>query len=97
MYELIKKTMFTGLGLAFLTKEKIVELSKDLSKLGQLSEQEGKKLFEELLKKSEEAGNELKVQIEKKTEEHLKKMNLVTRDEFRALEKKVEQLVKSPE
>jgi len=97
MYEFIKKTMFTGLGLAFLTKEKIAELSKELSKLGQLSEQEGKKLIEELSKKSEEAGKELKVQIEKLTEEHLKKMNLVTRDEFRALEKKVEQLVKSTE
>ena len=55
MIDLIKKTFLTGVGLAFMTKEKITEISKEIIEKGKLSEKEGRELVEELLKKSEKA------------------------------------------
>ena len=55
MVDLIKKAIYTGVGLAVLTKEKAEELVKELSQQAKLSEQEGKELFDSLLKQSEHA------------------------------------------
>jgi len=92
MIDLIKKTLFTGVGLAFLTKEKLEELSKTLIELGKLSEQEGKKLIEELSKKAEDARNQIKGQVEKSVKDTLDKMNLATKADLLNLEKKLQKL-----
>ena len=49
MIDLIKKALYTGVGLAVLTKEKAEELVQELTKQAKLSEQEGKELFDGLL------------------------------------------------
>ncbi len=95
MNEIIKKTLFTGLGLAFLTKEKIEELTKDFVSKGKLSEQEGKNLYDDLLKKAEESKEEVKKQIEAITNETMKKMNLASRDELKTLEKRLQDFINS--
>ncbi|MBW2040214.1 MAG: hypothetical protein JRI46_11620 [Deltaproteobacteria bacterium] len=95
MFDLIKKTMLTGLGLAFLTKDKVEELAKEFVKKGKLSEKEGKEFIDELSKKSEDAKKEVEGKIEKVARDTMKKMNLVTRDDFLKLEKQLKQLVKA--
>ena len=95
MNELIKKTLLTGLGLAFLTKEKIEEMTKEFIEKGKLSEQEGKKLYDELLEKAEESKEDVKKQIETITKDTMKKMNLASRDELLDLEKRLQELIKS--
>ena len=95
MNELIKKTLLTGLGLAFLTKEKIKEMSKEFTEKGKLSEQEGKKLYDELLEKAEESKEDVKKQIETITNESMKKMNLASRDDLLDLEKRLQNLIES--
>jgi len=95
MNDLIKKVVLTGIGLATLTKEKIEEVVKEVVEKGKLSEKEGKEFIEELLKKSEGARKKVEGQIEKAVQATLKKMNLVTRDEFLKLEKQLNQLKKA--
>ncbi len=48
----LKRSTLMGLGLLSLTKKKAAELANDLSKNGSLSEKEGKKLAQELLRES---------------------------------------------
>lgn len=95
MNEIIKKTLLTGLGLAFLTKEKIEELTKEFVEKGKLSQQEGEKLYDDLLAKAEESKEDVKKQIENITAETMKKMNLATRDEVEALEKRLQEFIDS--
>lgn len=97
MFDLMKKTMLTGLGLAFLTKDKIEELSKEFIEKGKLSEKEGRQFIDELSKKSEEARKKVEGQIEKVVKETVKKMNLATRDDVLNVEKQVKKLVKAIE
>ena len=94
MFDLIKKTMFTGLGLAFLTKEKIAELSKEVIEKGNLSEKEGKEFVDQLSRKAEDARKEVRGQIEKTVRDTLKTLNLATRDDLVRLEKKMKELDK---
>ena len=94
MMDFIKKTMFTGIGMALLTKEKIEELGRDLVAKGAIPEQEGKEFIEEALKKSREAQEDLKSRIEKITRDTLKKMDMVTEDELKDLKARISKLEK---
>jgi polyhydroxyalkanoate synthesis regulator phasin len=90
--DLIKKALYTGVGLAVLTKEKAEELVKDLTQQAKLSEQEGKELFEGLLKQSEQARTDFQTKIDEAVLTVVKRLNLATKDEVASLQAKVEEL-----
>ena len=95
MFDLIKKTMLAGVGLAAMTREKIEETIDELVKKGKLSEKEGKEIVEELIEKSKTAKKDLEEKIEKIVTKSLKKLNIPTRDELTEIKKKIERLEKS--
>jgi polyhydroxyalkanoate synthesis regulator phasin len=95
MFDLIKKSMSVGLGLAFLTKEKIETIAKELSERGELEKKDVKKFIDDLSEKSEEAKKKVDGRIEKIVKAVLKKMNLVSREDFLKLEKQVKQIKKA--
>ena len=92
MFDLIKKTMLTGVGLASMTKDKLEAIAKEIAEKEKLSEKEGRELVNDLLKKSEEAKKKLENHIEALVRDIIKKMNLATRDELSALRQEVEKL-----
>lgn len=85
MIDLVKKAMFTGIGVVSLSKEKIEEVARDFIEKGKLSEQEGEKLVDELLKKSEESRAEVKKQIEEQVQAVLQKMDCATKSDLAEL------------
>jgi polyhydroxyalkanoate synthesis regulator phasin len=95
MIDLMKKAISTGLGLAFMTKEKIEEFSREIIEKGKLSESEGKKFIDEIQNKAEEARKKLQDQIQITVNNTLKKMNVATRDDISRLEKQLEKLAAS--
>ena len=95
MFDLIKKTMLTGIGLALKTKDEVENLAEDLIKQGKLSETEGKKFLEEIKGKYEDSQKKLEKRVEKTVQELLKKANLVTSDELNALKKEIRELKKA--
>jgi polyhydroxyalkanoate synthesis regulator phasin len=92
MVDLIKKAIYTGVGLAVLTKEKAEELVKELSQQAKLSEQEGKELFDSLLKQSEHARNDLQTKLDDTVLAVVNRLNLATKDEVASLKAKIEEL-----
>jgi len=92
MLDLIKKTMLTGVGLAAMTKNKVAKLARELAKNGKLSEKEGKKLVDDLLKKSEEARKDLEARIERTAKNTMMKMNLATREDILNLTERIKKL-----
>jgi polyhydroxyalkanoate synthesis regulator phasin len=85
MIDLVKKAMFTGIGMLSLSKDKIEEIARDFIEKGKLSEQEGEKFVAELLKKSEESRAELKKQVEEQVQTLLGKMDLASQSDLTAL------------
>mgnify|MGYP003574056561 CR=1 FL=1 len=84
--------MYTGLGLAFLTKEKIEKAAKELIEKGKMTEKEGKEYIHNISKESEEAGRKLEDKIEEGVKKALKKMHLVTLEEYTRLVDKIKEL-----
>jgi polyhydroxyalkanoate synthesis regulator phasin len=92
MIDLIKKALYTGVGLAVLTKEKAEELVKELTQQAKLSEQEGKELFDGLLKQSEQARTDLQTRLDEAVLAVVNRLNLATKDEVASLKAKVDEL-----
>ena len=89
MFELLKKTMLTGIGIASMTKDKIEELGKKISEESKLTEEEGKKMINDLLKQSEKAREDLENQVQKLVKKALEKLDIPTREDFNRLEKRI--------
>lgn len=95
MIELIKKTMMAGIGLALKTRDEVEEVVKDLVKKSAMNEEEGKKFLGELLGRYDEAKIKLEERVEKVVKEYLKKADVVTGDELKALKKEIRELKKA--
>ena len=85
MIYLVKKAMFTGIGVMSLTKEKIEDIAGEFVAQGKLSEQEGKKMVNDLLERSEESKGALKKQIEAVVKSTLAKMDVATKSDMESL------------
>lgn len=92
MIDLIKKALYTGVGMAVLTKEKAEELVKELSQQAKLSEQEGKELFDGLLKQSEQARTDFQAKVDDAVLSIVKRLNLASKEEVDSLRTKVDEL-----
>lgn len=92
MIEFIKKAMFTGLGLASITKDKVEEVAKEFIEQGNLTEQEGRKLVKEMMEYSEKSRGELEGQVEKYVEKAIDKLDLARKSEIEELKEKILEL-----
>ena len=94
MFDLLKKSLLTGFGLALKTWDEVEDLAKELEKRGQMPREEGKKFLDELKKKYEEAQAKLEERVEKSVKEWLKKADIVTGEELKGLKKEIRELKK---
>jgi polyhydroxyalkanoate synthesis regulator phasin len=92
MFDLLKKTMLTGIGIASMTKEKIEELGKKISEENKLTEKEGKRMVDDLLKQSEKAKEDLENQVQKLVKNALEKLDIPAREDLNRLEKRIKEL-----
>jgi len=95
MLDLIKKTMMTGLGLALLAKDEVEDLAKEVIEKGKMTEKEGRKFFDDLQKRYDDVQNKLEDRVEKTVKELLRKADVVTGDELKALKKEIRELKKA--
>lgn len=94
MADIIKRTLQVGVGLALKTWEEVEDLAKELIKKGKMSEKEGRKFLNDLQKKYEDSQKKLEIRVEKIVKEWLKKADVVTGDELKALRKEIRELKK---
>ena len=92
MKETLKNILYTGIGIASLTKDKIEELKADLVEKGRISQEEGRQFVDDLLRRSEKARDQLDLWINKRVEERIAQFDLATRDELADLRRQVEEL-----
>ncbi len=87
-----RKAFLTGIGLALTAKDEVEELAKDLESKMNMGEEEGKKFFQEVQQRYEETQEKLEARVEKSVKEFLKKADIVTSDELKALKKEIREL-----
>jgi len=94
MPDLIKKTLLAGVGLALKTWDEVEDLAKELVDKGKMSEKDGNKFIKDLQNRYEETQKKLEARVEQTVKEFLKKANVVTSDELKAVKKEVRELKK---
>jgi len=92
MKELLKNIVYTGIGAAFLTKDKMEELKDEFVKQGKLRQDEGRDFVDELVKKTDSIKDSLDLKISQIVEKQIKQLNIVTSDELADLRRQVEEL-----
>ena len=93
--DLMKKAMLTGIGLALKTKDELEEYLKDFEGKLDLGEKDGRQFIEEFQKRYDEAQEKLEARVEKAVRDIMKKADVVTMDELKALKKEIRELKKA--
>lgn len=89
---LIKKVLFSGVGLASLTQEKAEQLVNELVKRGELDETEKSKFVKELINKVEKGSKDIKVAVEGFVQDISSKSKKSKADEISEKEAEIEKL-----
>ena len=94
MFDLLKKSLLMGIGLALKTWDEVEDLVKELEKKGEMPREEGKKFLDELKKRYEETQTKLEERVEKSVKDFLKKADIVTGEDLKGLKKEIRELKK---
>jgi polyhydroxyalkanoate synthesis regulator phasin len=92
MFDILRKALLAGVGVTYLTKDKIEEIGKKIAQDAKVSEAEGRKFVDELVKKSLEAKGSLEKTVAEKIQTAIHAMNLPTRKDVDELKSKIAKL-----
>ena len=92
MFDLMKKGMLAGIGLALKTWDEVEKMVQEVQEKGEMSETEGRKFLDDVQKKYEEAQSKLEKRVEQTVKDFLKKTQIVTSDELKDLKKEIREL-----
>jgi polyhydroxyalkanoate synthesis regulator phasin len=92
--EFLKKAMLAGVGLALKTWDEVEDFTKELVEKGKMGEKEGNKFLKDLQNRYDDTQKKLEARVEKTVKDILKKANVVTADELKAVKKEIRELKK---
>ena len=95
MLEILKKTYLTGAGLAAKTWDEVESLSKEVIEKAKMSEKEGAKFIKDMKKRYDDTQKKTGTYVEKVVKDILKKMDIATAADIKALKKEIRQLKKA--
>ena len=94
MLDIIKKSIYLGLGAATATKEKVESIVDELIEKGQLSRDEKVGAVRDILDKIEKEEKEISDRIKSAVEKAVKEIGLATKNDIQKLNKQIEALKK---
>ncbi len=95
MIDILKKTYLAGAGLAAKTWDEVESLSKEVVKKAKMSEKEGSKFLKDMKKRYDDTQKKTGTYVEKIVKDILKKMDIATAADIKALKKEIQQLKKA--
>jgi len=97
MDDLIKKVLYTGVGLVATATEKVQATVDDLIDKDKIDKEEGKKIIKDFVDSTESKKSELENRLSEMVEGIIHKLNLVKKSEVESLKKRIEELEKELE
>jgi polyhydroxyalkanoate synthesis regulator phasin len=92
MFEIFKKSLFAGLGLAVVTKTKLESALDKLVEEGKLSRSEAEKMGQDLLESGEKQWTDFETRLQETVKGFLSNMDISKASEVKKLERKVKAL-----
>jgi len=94
MIEQMKKALTTGVGLALKTWAEVEAAGKEMIKKAQLSEKDASQFLKSLKESYEKTQKKMEVQVNRLVKDVLKKADIATNDDVKALKREVQGLRK---
>jgi polyhydroxyalkanoate synthesis regulator phasin len=95
MIDILKKTYLAGAGLAAKGWDEVESVSKEIVKKAKMSEKEGAKYLKDMKKRYDDTQKKTGTYIEKVVRDILKKMDIATSADIKALKRDIQQLKKA--
>jgi len=92
MFEIFKKSLFAGLGLAVVTKTKLENVLEKLVEEGKMSREEAEKMGQELLDSGEKQWTDFESRLQETVKGFLENMDISKASDVKKLEKKIKAL-----
>ncbi|RLI47339.1 MAG: hypothetical protein DRO73_11815 [Candidatus Thorarchaeota archaeon] len=92
MLDLTRKAILTSVGLGLIARDKLDELVQKIREENKLTEEESRKLAQELLDQSDEARKNLEEEVKKTVGDALKGLDIPSRKDFEDLKARIEKL-----
>jgi polyhydroxyalkanoate synthesis regulator phasin len=92
MFELIKRTLLTGVGLAALTRDRVEELAREIANAAQLSAEKGDEFVKEAVARAEQTRTDIETQVQHMVNDALRKTDLPSRADIEALRARIDEL-----
>lgn len=92
MIDLMKKTMLASVGLAVVTKDKVLESLDELVEKGKLTKEEAAEMSDKIVEEGKTETDKAKVEASKLFNDMLHRANVVTKDQYDALAERVTEL-----
>jgi polyhydroxyalkanoate synthesis regulator phasin len=92
MIEIFKKTFLAGAGLVNKTWEEVEALSKEIANKAKMSEKEGSKFLNDMKKRYDDTQRKTGKYVEKVVKDIMKKMDVATADDIKALKNEIRRL-----
>ena len=89
MIDLMKKTMLAGIGMAVVTKDKVLESLDDLVAQGKMTKDEAAAVTDKIVEEGKVETEKAKVEAGKLFNDMLHRANVVTKDQYDALAARV--------
>ena len=94
MLEFFEKAYLAGLGAFSVTRDKAKEIVDELVEKGKITAEEAPKFLKDVIAKAEEGKKELELRIQKGTEDALNKLNVASKADVEAINKKLDLILK---
>ncbi|NOX35205.1 MAG: hypothetical protein GXP56_16000 [Deltaproteobacteria bacterium] len=94
MFDYLKKSLLTGVGLALRSKSEIEDLAKEFAQKSKMSQDEAKDFLNECRQKYEDAKADLDKKIEETMEKILLKLDLPSKSDIKQLNDRIDDLTK---
>ena len=89
MIDLVKKTMLAGIGVAVVTKDKVLESLDEFVEKGKLTKDEATAMSDKIVEEGRNETEKAKVEASKLFNDMLHRANVVTKDQYDALAARV--------
>lgn len=95
MIDLLKKGILTGIGIGLMTKEKVKEFAKKTANEANMTEEEARKLADELLKQSDDTKQQIEKKINDEVNKVVDRLGVATLEDLKKIQKQLDELQSS--
>ena len=97
MFEYMKKSFLTGVGLALRSKKEIEVLAKEFAKKSEMDQEQAKKFFDDLHAKYDDTKTKLDTKIDEQIKKAINKLDVPSHTDIKNLADRIEKLAKAVE